>query len=144
MATSLLAGGRQVPARQKLAEQPVAQPAPPKPLEIATPAWLQTILDKMADSKEADQRYDDAELKAAIEKLRQEMGPIATLKAEVARHKERADGLQKLVDNLQAELVQARAQPKPAPAAQPVPQFNGIEVIRGADGAMRYLKLVKE
>jgi len=143
MATSLLAGGRQVPARQKPAEQPVAQPAPPKPLEIATPAWLQTILDKMVDSKEADQRYDDAELKAAINKLRQEVGPIATLKAEAARQKERADMLQALVTDLQAQLVQARAQPKPA-TVQAAPQWDTIRVIRGADGLMRDLKLVKE
>jgi len=50
MVTSLLAGGRQVPARQKPAQQPITQPVtqPPKPLEIAAPAWLQTILEKMA------------------------------------------------------------------------------------------------
>lgn len=146
MATSLLAGGRQVPARQKPAEQPSAQPVtqPPKPLEIAAPTWLQTILDKVADSKEADERYDDAELKAAIEKLRQEVGPIAQLKAEVARQKERADGLQKLVTELQSQLVQARAQPKPASVTPPTPQWDTIRVIRGADGLMRDLKLVKE
>lgn len=145
MVMSLLAGGKQVPARQKPTVQPIAQPvAPPaKPLEIAAPAWLQTILDKMADSKEADQRYDDTALKAAIEKLRQEMGPIAQLKAEAARHKERADMLQALVTDLQAQLVEARAQPKPN-AVQPPPQWDTIRVIRGADGLMRDLKLVKD
>lgn len=145
MATSLLAGGRQVPARQKHAQQPIAHPVTPlpRPLEIAAPTWLQTLLDKVADSKEADERYDDAELKAAIEKLRQEVGPIARLKAEVARQKERADQLQNLVTDLQAQLVAARAQPKPV-AVQPAPQWDTIRVIRGADGLMRDLKLVKE
>lgn len=144
MVMSLLAGGKQVPARQKPAVQAIAQPVtpPPKPLEIAAPAWLQTILDKMADSKEADEQYNDAELKAAIEKLRQEVGPITTLKAEVARQKERAEMLQALVTDLQAQLVQARAQPKPTD--KPAPQWDTIRVIRGADGLMRDLKLVKE
>ena len=49
MVMSLLAGGRQVPARQKPAQQPIAQPVtqPAKPLELATPEWLQPILDKL-------------------------------------------------------------------------------------------------
>lgn len=144
MATSLLAGGRQVPARQKPAQQPIVQPVtqPPKPLEIAAPAWLQTILEKMADSKEKDERYDDTELRAVIEKLRQEVGPIAQLKTEVARHKERADQLQLLVTDLQSQLVAARAQPKPA--VQTAPQWDTIRVIRGADGLMKDLKLAKD
>jgi hypothetical protein len=146
MVMSLLAGGRQVPARQKPAEQPIAQPVTPpaKPLELASPAWLQPILDKLAEEKEEPEGYDDKDLRAAIDKLRQEVGPIATLKAEVARQKERADGLQKLVDNLQAQLIQARAQPKPQPAATLMPPWDTIRVIRGADGLMRDLKLVKE
>jgi hypothetical protein len=147
MAMSLLAGGKQVPARQKPAQQPIAQPVipPAKPLEIAAPTWLQTILDKMADSKEADQQYDDAALKAAIEKLRQEVGPIAQLKAELAKQKERADQLQSKVTDLMAQLVAARVQPKPtAQPAHPLATLDGFEVIRGADGYMRYLKLVKE
>lgn len=147
MVMSILAGGKQVPARQKPAQQAIAQPVTPpsKPLEIAPPAWLQPILAKIAADDEKEdakaEKYDDKELKAAIEKLRQEVGPIATLKAEVARQKERADGLQALVTSLQAQLVAARTQPKPT---QPAPQWDTIRVIRGADGLMRDLKIVKD
>lgn len=145
MVMSLLSG-KQVPARQKPAQPTTVQPVVPlaKPFEIAAPAWLETILDKIADSKEADEQYDDAELKAAIEKLRQEVGPIAELRAEAARQKERADQLQIKVTELQAQLTAARAQPKPAPAVQAPPQWDTIRVIRGADGLMRDLKLMKE
>lgn len=109
MAISLLAGGKQVPARQKPVGQadamPVAQPS--QKLEIATPAWIQPILDRIAAPVEKD---DDSALAEAIAKLQQEVGPIATLKAEAARQKERADMLQALVTDLQAP-------PAPTPIA---------------------------
>jgi chromosome segregation ATPase len=151
MATSLLANGARVPSRPKPAQQPTAQPVTPpaKPIELATPAWLLPLLERIAAAGERKEQKpepkdDDQALVAAIEKLRQEVGPIAELKAEVAKQKERADQLQIKVTELQAQLAQARAQPKPAPAVQAIPQWDTIRVVRGADGFMRDLKLIKE
>lgn len=143
MATSILAGGRQVPARPVVA--PPATPAaePAKPIEIAAPAWLQPILDRLAaaDEKEdaAAEQYDDGPLRAAIEKLQKEQGPITKALAEVTRQKEEIAGLKALVAQLQAQL----AKPQP-PATLTGMTFTGVEIQRGGDGLTRYLKLVKE
>lgn len=148
MATSLLAGGRQVPARQKPAGQASAQPVTPpaKPLEIATPAWLQPILDRLVEKpegKEDDDEKEDQPLLKALEQIRDNTTAISQLTERLTKEIERNRTLQAKVDDLQAQLVAAKAQPKPTPV-QTTPQWDTIRVIRGADGLMRDLKLVKE
>lgn len=147
MATSLLAGGRQVPSRQKPAGQASAQPVtqPAKPIEIATPAWLQPILDRLVEKPEGpeDDKAENEPLLKAIEQIRDNTTAISHLTERLTKELERNRALQAKVDDLQAQLVAARAQPKPAPV-QTAPQWDTMRVIRGADGLMRDIKLIKE
>lgn len=143
MAMSLLAGGKQVPARQKPAGQAIADPVvqPAKPIEIAAPAWLQPILDKIAQPEEKEEKADDQALTKALDQLQAQSGTVAQLIEKLAREMERSKTLQAKIDDLQAQLVAARAQPKPV---SPQQKWDTIRVVRGADGLMRDLKLVKE
>ena len=138
MAISLLAGGKQVPTRQKPVGQaeamPVAQPS--QKLEIATPEWIRPILDRIAAPVEKD---DDSALAEAIAKLQQEVGPIASLKAELAAAQARAEELAKQVAQLTAELKAARAvkAPLPTPAVKADNRGFYLTIERGADDRMR-------
>jgi hypothetical protein len=147
MAISLLANGRAVPARQKASAQAIAQPVvqPAKPLEIATPEWLQPILDRLVEKPEGpeDEKAENEPLLKALAQIQANTTTISQLTERLTKELERCRGLQEKVTDLQAQLVAARTQPKPAPV-QTTPQWDTIRVIRGADGLMRDLKLVKE
>ena len=146
MAISLLANGRAVPARQKAAAQAIAHPVvqPAKPLEIATPEWLQPILDRLVEKPEEpeDDKAENEPLLKALAQIEANTTTISQLTERLTKELERNRTLQEKVTDLQSQLVAARAQPKVAPGEPH--QWDTIRVIRGADGLMRDLKLVKE
>lgn len=147
MATSLLANGARVPSRPKPAQQPTAQPVTPpaKPLELATPAWLQPLLERIATAEEREEpmpepKDDDQALVAAITKLQENMGKaIDALTAQLVQRDTQIKRLQDEINAL-AERVTKLA----APPVTPDKQWDTIRVVRGADGLIRDLKILKD
>jgi uncharacterized coiled-coil protein SlyX len=147
MAMSLLAGGKQVPARQKPAQQTIAHPVaqPAKPIELATPAWLQPLLERIAAAEEREEQKpepkdDDQALVAATTKLQQNMDKA--IDALTAQLVQRDTQIKRLQDDVQA--LEDRMAKLSAPAVTPTLPWDTIRVIRDAAGFMRDLKPIKE